>query len=273
MKRFLTGVNIAVVCGLAFVFLLALIFVVVRGSTKAETFVQGFSSETTLQPGIVVSVSKTSNKSVEPAPHDDTGRIYGVVIDPSDAAVTVGNENNKTYVANSGQYEVFVTSENGAIKSGDYISMSATDGIAAKAKGSQPYVLGRALESFNGRDNVLTTSSKGVAIAKIVVDINAAKNPLVSSDIAVPAPLRKVGEAIAGKNVTALRLYSALVVFAITLIVAASLLWIGVRSGMTAIGRNPLSKHSIMKSLVQVLAIDVLIFIIGVFGVYLLLRA
>ena len=54
--------------------------------------------------------------------------------------------------------------------------------------------------------------------------------------------------------------------------IAATLLWSGVRSGMISIGRNPLSKHSIIQGLMQVIIVAVLIFIIGVFAVYLLLK-
>lgn len=247
-------------------------FVVGSMGVLAAGFVEGFDSNQALQPGLVVSIDKTSSKTVEPAPSSDTTRIYGVVIDPSDAPITVGNQGQKTFVATSGQYNVLVSSENGAIKSGDYISLSATDGIAAKADTRQDYVVGRALEDFDGKSKVLTTTSSGVSIGKIAISVNPTKNPLLNDDIAIPKPLRRVGEAVAGKSVTAIRLYAALVVFLITLVVAASLLWVGVRSGMIAIGRNPLSRHSIVKGLVQVLAIDVLIFIIGVFGVYLLLR-
>jgi len=253
---------------------LAVIVVFYLGSAGvlAASFVEGFYSSQTLQPGLVVAIDKTSSKTVEPAPSGDTARIYGVVIDPSDAPITVGDQGQKVFVATTGQYNVLVSSENGVIKSGDYISMSATDGIAAKADARQDYVVGRALEDFNRKNKVLTTTSSGISVGKIAVSVNPTKNPLLSNDIAIPKPLRRVGEAVAGKSVSAIRLYAALVVFLITLLVAASLLWVGVRSGMIAIGRNPLSRHSIVKGLVQVLAIDVLIFIIGVFGVYLLLR-
>ncbi len=249
-----------------------IVFCLGSAGALAAGFVEGFDSSQSLQPGLVVAIDKTSSKTVEAAPSSDTTRIYGVVIDPSDAPITVGDQGQKTFVATSGQYGVLVSSENGAIKSGDYLSLSATDGIAAKADTRQDYVVGRALEDFDGKSKVLTTTSNGISIGKIAVSVNPAKNPLLSDDIAIPKPLRRVGEAVAGKSVTAIRLYAALVVFLITLVVAASLLWVGVRSGMVAIGRNPLSRHSIVKGLVQVLAIDVLIFIIGVFGVYLLLR-
>jgi len=95
---------------------------------------------------------------------------------------------------------------------------------------------------------------------------------LLKNDVAIPSPLRRVGESIAGKPVTALRIYSALAIFILSALMAASLLWVSVRSSITAIGRNPLSHHSIFRGMSQAIVIAVLVFIIGMFGVYLLLR-
>ena len=54
--------------------------------------------------------------------------------------------------------------------------------------------------------------------------------------------------------------------------IAGSLLYSGIRSSVISIGRNPLSKESITKSLLQIILTSIIIFLIGLFGVYLLLR-
>jgi hypothetical protein len=41
---------------------------------------------------------------------------------------------------------------------------------------------------------------------------------------------------------------------------------------MIAIGRNPLSKKSILRSLMQVISVAFSVFVVGMIGVYLLLR-
>lgn len=238
---------------------------------SAQSFVQGFSADETLQPGLVVAISKGSSVFVEPVPGGDTSRIYGVVIDPADATVTVAEEGQDVFVATSGQYPVLVSIENGVIEAGDYLSMSSTDGIAAKATTSQPQVIGRALDSYDGEGSILTQTSSGNAVGRVSADIGPGKNPL-QSDTLVPGPLLSVAESIAGKNVSAVRLYGALAILLATVIMAAGILWVGVRSGMVAIGRNPLSRTSVLRGLGQVLAVAVLIFVIGIFGVYLLLK-
>jgi hypothetical protein len=243
------------------------------GLARADTIVRGFNANGSLQPGWIVALSQSSASTVEPAPANDPSRIYGIVIDPAQAPATLQSQaGQKIFVATSGTYPVLVNTQNGTINPGDYVSISSTDGIGAKATNQQSNVLGQALEKFNGSSNLVSSGTSGLPIGRIEVTIIPGKNPLIANQIAIPAPLRRAGEAIAGKNISALRIYAALLVFIIMSFIAATLLWGGVRSGMISIGRNPLSKHSIIQGLVQVIIVAVLVFIIGVFAVYLLLK-
>lgn len=239
----------------------------------ANTFVQSFDSDEPLEPGWVVALKNDDTNSVEPAPSADTSRMYGVVIDPSQVPFTIQRkEGDQIFVAASGTFQVFVTSQNGEINPGDFISMSPTDGIAAKAVSRQTYVLGKAVEKFDGKNNIITKSSDGSAIGRIKVTITPGKNPLTKNDVAVPSVLKTLGDSIAGRDTAAIRIYTALAIFLITSIVSSVVLWVGVRGGMIAIGRNPLSRGYIMKGLIQVIVISILIFTVGVIGVYLLLK-
>lgn len=242
-------------------------------TVHGDTLVQSFKSKDTLEPGWVVALTEDDNNSVEPAPAGDTSRMYGVVIDPSQVPFTIQRqENNQVYVATTGTYPVFVSTQYGEINPGDFISMSSTDGIAAKAVSRQSYVLGKAVEKFNGKDGVITRSSDGSAIGRINVTIIPGKNPLTKNDVAVPSALKTLGDGIAGRDTAAIRIYTALAVFLMTSIVSAVVLWVGIRGGMIAIGRNPLSRSYIIRGLIQVIIISILIFVVGVIGVYLLLK-
>jgi hypothetical protein len=243
------------------------------GLVKADTIVRGYSSKTSLQPGWVVALSEDAINTVEAVPAKDSSKIYGVVVDPSKAPVTLQpNQGQRVFVATSGAYPVLVNTQNGPISPGDLISMSNTDGIGAKANNQESTILGQALESFDGKTNVIATGEGGAAIGRVNVNITPGKNPLVKSTSAVPSVLRRAGEAIAGKNVTAVRIYAALVIFLVTAFIAGMVLWTGVRSGIISIGRNPLSRHLIFKGLIQVIIVAVIVFVIGLFAVYLLLK-
>lgn len=207
------------------------------------------------------------------APHDKVEKIYGVVVDPNDAPVTLTNTSTqKVFVATTGRYQVLVSSENGAISVGDYISLSQSDGIAAKAADSQRIVLGKALQGFDGKTGAVTKTSDGSGIARIMVDINISKNPTFKSNDFLPDFIRKTGEAIAGKPLNPLRIYLGAGIIVVTGFITAAILYSGVKSSLISVGRNPLSKKSITRGLIQVLLFSLIIFLIGVFGVYLLLK-
>lgn len=241
------------------------------GHAQADTITRSFNAKGSVESGEVVALVISDKNAVELAPANDPTRIYGVAVEQAAAPLTVSQPGQKIFVATGGVYSVVVSTENGPIAAGDYLSMSSADGIAAKAKG-QAVVVGSATQSFDGKSGSLGSGKGGSVIGKILVQVAPGKNPQLREDVAVPALLRKLAESIAGKPLSASRIYAALVVFILTIGIAFGLLWVGVRSGMIAIGRNPLSKHSIMQGLTQVIVASAIVFIGGLFGIYLLLR-
>jgi hypothetical protein len=253
--------------------LMILFAVFVGAHSGAESYVKGFKSQGSLQPGWVVSVSKSASDTVLATAGNSSESPYGVVIDPSDAPFTLNSQDQQVFVASGGDYPVLVSTQNGAVHAGDYLAISSIGGIAAKATDDQKFTLGIARANFDGKNNVITTASDDkAAIGRIMATITPSKNPMLVGDSSVPSPLRKIGESIAGKSVSALRIYAALSIFLVAALMAAALLWIGVRSSITAIGRNPLSRHLVMAGLGQVVLMAGAVFIIGLFGIYLLLR-
>ena len=252
--------------------LAAALFAVSTGGVIADAIVRSFDAKGNLQPGWVVSLSKDSETTVELAPSKDTERIYGVVIDPSSAPLTVQKEAQQVFAANSGDFPVLVSTQSGDIHSGDYLTLSKTDGIAAKAGSDDQFILGRALEDFSGGSATIVYASDGSALGRITAQLAPGKNPLLRESASVPQPLLHASESLVGKPVSALRIYSALAVLIIAVLIAAVLLWSGIRSAMVAIGRNPLSRHSIMRGLLQVILAAASVLIIGIIGVYLLLK-
>lgn len=239
---------------------------------SAESVVEGFSSKQQLTPGQVVALDKTASRSVKVAPANDLSQMYGVVVDPSDAPITVVGQDSKFFVATSGTYQVLVNAAQAPIKPGDYISMSTIDGIAAKATSSQEVILGKAVSGFNGKDNVITNSN-GAAIGRIYVKVGIQKNPIASADPTLPSFLRKAANGVANKSVPVVRVYSALLIFMLSILASITILWSGVRGSLISLGRNPLSRHAIFSGMYKVVFTGLGVFIIGMAGVYLLLKA
>jgi hypothetical protein len=242
------------------------------GAVLADAIVRSFDAKGSIQPGWVVALSKTSDTTVELAPASDPERIYGVVIDPSSAPLTVQKEAQQVFAANSGDFPALVSTQNGNIHRSDYLTLSKTDGIAAKADSNDRFIIGRALEDFSGGSATIVYANDGSALGRIMIQLAPGKNPLLKEEASVPQPLLKAGEAIAGKRLSALRIYASVAVFIIAAVIAAVLLWGGISSAMVAIGRNPLSRHSIMRGLLQVVLASASALIIGLIGVYLLLK-
>ncbi|HZP55820.1 MAG TPA: hypothetical protein VFB03_03570 [Candidatus Saccharimonadales bacterium] len=253
--------------------ILTFVFVVLSFElVHAETVVRGFNTKSYIPPGWVVALSSDNKNSVVLAPAKDPAKMYGVVIDPNDAPLAVQKQDQQVFVATNGIYPVFVSTQNGTIKAGDYLSMSSADGVAAKADSQQPLVLGRAQEAFDGKSGAIVHTSEGSDVGLIAVQIALAKNPLIKEAVPIPEPLRQISQSVAGKSVSGLRIYVALGIFMISGLISIILMASGIRNGMIAIGRNPLSRHGIMKSLFAVIGAAAMVLIMGLLGVYLLLK-
>ena len=276
MRRYLTFQRIWAVSLLA-----GLCLVSSHYPLLAQAVTQGYGSEQTLQRGMLVQLKKGDTSKVEAVKQDSAEKMYGVVVDANDAPVTLSSDGKKVFVATAGHYDVLVNTQNGEIKPGDYVALSAIDGIGMKASEKESVVIGRALAGFDGKG--LTVSSakiknsagveSTVSIGRVQADISVSKNPLYKSETPnLPEVLRKASEAIAGKPVNPARVYVAIVVFFISTLVAGALMYGGVRSAIISIGRNPLSKKSIVRGMFQVIITGMTVFISGIFGVYLLLK-
>ena len=229
-------------------------------------------------------IDSKNSKRVVPLSNESATSMHGVVVASNETVLSLGSGDTTkayVYVANNGKYEVLVSNQNGSIKVGDLITISSLDGIGMKASSAQEIVLGKALTGFDGKQNISGTmvlkssvGKKTVSIGKIAVDISIAHNPLSTSVTGPPVPtiLKKAGEVISGKPVSTVRLYLSLLIVVVTVFVTGSLLYGGVRSSLVAIGRNPLAKKSIGRGLIQVIVLGLIIFVLGLFSVYLLLK-
>lgn len=260
--------------------LTGLIIIALSSPLSAQSVTQGYSADSVLQRGMVVSLSENDTSKVEPVNRENQTRIHGVVVAPNDSTFTLSETEEKTYVATVGKFETLVSTEAGTINAGDFVAVSSIPGIAMKAGERDAFTVGKAVEVFDGSEaifNETLTNTLGdtqqVAIKRIIVDVSVGPNPLLRpEDSTLPEFLKSATEAIAGKKVSAVRVYIGLVIIAAASGVSGSLLFSGVRSAVISIGRNPLSKKSVTRSVIQIVVSSIIIFLIGLFGVYLLLR-
>jgi len=254
------------------------------GSVGAQDVTQGYLTDATLQKGMIVRLKKDDTAKVEALTQEANKDMMGVVASAEDTPVSLTNPENKqeVLVGTFGRYEVLVSTQNGVIAPGDYITISSLSGVGMKADNRQETVIGKALDGFKGGNEAVSTTqlkdSAGketqVALKRIMVDVQVAPNPLFlpARTDGVPSFLARAVRVVTDEPIGAVRIYASLVVLIVATFVAGSVVFSGVRTGMVSVGRNPLAKKSITKGLVQVTLVSLIIFIIGMIAVYLLLR-
>lgn len=256
-------------------------------ASSLQSVAQAYKASETLRPGFIVQPDAKKPGSVTLATYADSKKLFGVVVAPNSAAVSLSSTDpgtaagSQVYVVTSGRYYVLVSNQNGSIGAGDPISVSAISGIGMKADTSQATILGRAVGTFDGKNNVASVAklktSKGAeiqaSIGSVQVDISVAKNPLlVTNSSGVPQFVQKAAISVIGKPINASQLYVSIAIMLAGFGITAALMYGGIQSGMMAIGRNPLAKQSIMRNMIQVVVTGLLIFIGCLVAVYLVLK-
>ena len=186
-----------------------------------------------------------------------------VVIDPAVVFDTVEREEGTLPVITSGKVYVNVSSVNGTIKAGDYITSSLNPGVGQKAVKSG-FVLGTAMEDFKDEnpDNV----------GKIFVLVSIRPAILSSGAGANLLELLKNGvDAAFMTPLAALRYFIAALVVVITLVYGLMHFGKISKSGVEAIGRNPMAGKRIQMSVLLNVGLTFAIIIAGLILAYLIL--
>ncbi len=254
---------------------------IASADSATQAVAQGYSSTSPLQPGIIVSLASNNSGSVAPLNINNIKAMLGVVVSYNQASITLGNQNanNQVFVTNYGQHDVLVSNQNGPITTGDYITISNISGVGMKADGNEPIVLGQAAGSFDGVNNIEGTASiknsngksVNVNLGLIPVDISIANNPLAAGPQGLPTVLNNVSKFATNKSVSAVRVYVALFVAVIGLIMALTIIYSAIKNGIVAMGRNPLARRSIIGGMVRVIAVGVIVFAISLGASYAIL--
>ncbi len=270
--------------GLVILASVALSITLATSYTHADsTSVQGYGSDVKIDNGTIVQLDGVTPSRVKVATQANLQNMFGVTVDRSQLLISSSNEGstNQVYVAVSGTYSTLVSTQGGPISAGDYVTLSAINGVAMKASTDQKTVFGRATAGFDGKGVTLATTTlkdstgatKTVQLGSIPVTINIQHNPNdKSTKVDIPSALQRVGQAIAEKEVSPVRIYLSAAIAVFSIIVALIILYAGIRNGIISIGRNPLAKKSIFRLLFEVILTGILVIVIGLFAVYLLLK-
>lgn len=203
------------------------------------------------QDGDIVSLSsETGNLRLSTLEYDE--KMFGVIVlSPAIVLRTVGLN---TPIVRSGEVHVNVTTLNGSIAIGDYITSSPIPGKGQKATDFNGYILGIALEPFSQTDGTLVNfEEEEVAQGKVLVAVGiSATTPFIKKvSGGFLGSLQYTGELFI-YMLTATKQSERVMRYILAVLVALVSLYLSFRSfghnvtkGIESIGRNPLAKGSI----------------------------
>jgi len=179
-------------------------------------------------------------------------RTYGILVaDP----VMVYRTLPSLAVARDGDAMVNITTRGGAISVGDYITSSPITGKGEKAQGLTGYMVGVALDNFDGRGATQSVNylGKKYMAGKIAVSIGIGPaSPVVAKAAGgVLGTLRQLATAIMF-NISTSQQAEKIIRYILAVLVAVIIIYVSYRAfgknvtqGIESIGRNPLAKGTI----------------------------
>jgi F0F1-type ATP synthase membrane subunit c/vacuolar-type H+-ATPase subunit K len=189
----------------------------------------------------------------------DPNMVGVISLKPAIAFITTKVPNNKSMIT-SGNAQLRVSNTNGVIKAGDLLTSSKIKGVAQKADKSG-YVIGTALQNYTGNNvgTILATINPRFA----VLESNAASNLFANLKLAASSPFLT--------PLTSLRYILAVLVT--TLSFVFGFLYFGriAKTGVEALGRNPLASRSIQMSVFLNVSMSIGIMLFGVALAYIIL--
>lgn len=197
----------------------------------------------------------------------DKGMV-GVIIDNPTIVIHPEDETTRPVIS-GGDNLVRVTSANGDIKRGDFITSSATAGVGQKAT-QNGYVIGTALQDF-------PTEGQEGPEGTILVSMNIHYNIIEGSTVGLGA-LERIGQGFLnqldnpGEFVRLSRYLIAALVAILAILLSFFSFARSVRNGIEAMGRNPLAKASIQRGMVINAFLTSVIALFGLAAAYLIIR-
>ncbi len=224
----------------AFVFL-ATVNILAQEKSASGVAINIEIADTNAGVGDIISVDGNNFKRSAEA-YD--AKLYGVIADAPVISIEPKTDKTKAVVT-SGQVQVKLTNAGGKIISGDFITSSVNAGVGQKA--TQPgYVVGKALADYDKTEVGLVPVEVAVGFGQTAT--GGVQKGIIQSIISDPSRLRLM----------------LAVILAIVVLVGGVVAFVRlVNSGVTAIGRNPLARGTIMRGMIISGTVVLVIIILG----------
>lgn len=256
----------------------ALVLLPAMGSADGALSQGLTTTEPNLTTGGLLSLKSGSKSVVESTTLSSQSDLLGVVGNRPLIAIDSGGQ--RVQVVVTGLAPVLVSDINGDVKTGDYITASPIKGVGMKATGAG-LVVGTAQgnlrqasttpHSVKDKTGKAQTVKIGLIQAQINVRYFAARQDKLKP--LLPSFLLTLGSTIAGKDVSGLRVIVGLLVLLLGFLTVAVMMQAAIRSGIIAIGRNPMAHTDLRRSLIDVAVTALSILVLSILLIYIILTS
>lgn len=237
-----------------------------------------YKSKSSITDGSLVSLDSQLADAVQPANTSNAQQLLGIAVASNDSLLAVDASNSLIQVATSGTASALVSTLNGPIVVGDQVSVSPFNGIGMKATPGS-HVIGLAQTAFNANSSdavsqqVTDKSGKAtqLQLGYIRLGIAIGTASTQGSDANLNS-LQKLAKSLTGHAVSTLRVMVSLAISLVAILALITLVYASVYGTIISIGRNPLAKYAIFRSLSSVISMVILIASIATVTIFLLLR-
>lgn len=237
-----------------------------------------YKSTEKLSAGDIVTLDSENSDRVIGANIDNGKGLLGVVVDLNDSLLAIDPNANGVQVAVSGSAYALVSDLNGEIKAGDRVALSPFTGIGMKSvPGAR--VVGLAQSSFSSSSTgaqsqeVRDKQGKTTRISVGFVQVNVAVGTDTSDGGAARlSSLQKLARSLTGHTISTARLIISLMVALLAFISLVTLIYSSIYGSIISVGRNPLAKYAIFRTLGSVMAMAILTTVIAAITIFFLLR-
>jgi hypothetical protein len=255
-------------------------FVLTPSFVFASTVTQGYTTTQKLPKGAVVSLTTDGSRQIEKSTIENDNLLIGITTQSNESLIDVRPKGTDVSVATSGEVEILVSDLQGEIKKGDLLIASTLSGIAVKDNPPAPGV--KYIAVANSEFSANTPGATKIQIEKTDGTKKEVSVGLVNGKILLGSrsqekenenALSSLGRKITGKAVSPIQLLAAGAIFIATITLTGVILQSSIRNSFVSLGRNPLSRSSIISSLVKVIILSVLALAAGVgvaYGILLL---
>lgn len=237
-----------------------------------------YSAKSAITSGSLVSLDPLRPNFVVLANSSNGQKLIGVAVAENDSLLAVYNSSgtDTVQVATSGTANTLVSSLNGAIKVGDKVSVSPFNGVGMKASAGLQ-IIGLAQTSFDestvggAAEKVTDKNGKVSQIRVGYIKLSIAIGNDSTGENQLNA-IQRLAQSISGHKVSTTRAIFGFLVAIVASVGIVVLIYASIYGGIISIGRNPLAKYAVFRSMASVFGMAGLIALVASLTVFLLLR-